>query len=531
MRENRVKGKFTAIPLDTPEVLFAPWETDPWGRLRPALSPEALRLSLELAAVSYDLEVEHWLAAGWTDVSIQIDNRLYSGITRSQPGQTGNHLKNVWSIYKAKRDLKQVNPVSQLLSAMRQREQSDTGKVVVMLHKGELEGRYVVAIGFMGTGKRFYDWFSNFRMTLDGGFHKGFLQLARQFEENEPEILFPQTAEELGLEKLTLRDILEECRHTGSRFDLWMAGHSQGGAVMQMWTYLKIHETGVLPVYMAGYGFASPTVAGAGVLATPSAYPLYHVINSDDYVPRMGASVHLGVGLSYPGGPKIRDACYNWENTREAARNRALLRRITRRMVDSPSCLQCALAFVEIMAEQPHEKLDETLANLEARFNAIKKLLLATDKKEENLSRFLRRHAAYAYRSMTGSDMDPDEVARIKKDMYALEKEIGFAQLSRTLQELLVCAHSLVGKEGRPGPYLYIVLWGLAELQPFIWTGGREAMRLWVEAEPGVGAPEQELALWNRHRGRAVRRKPAHRHHGYLSRRRTKACAETRIMI
>ena len=527
MRENRVKGRFTAIPLDTPQVLFAPWETDPWGRLRPALSPEALRLSLELAAVSYDLEVEHWLAAGWTDVSIQIDNRLYSGITRSQPGQTGNHLKNVWSIYKAKRDLKQVNPVSQLLSAMRQREQSDTGKVVVMLHKGELEGRYVVAIGFMGTGKRFYDWFSNFRMTPDGGFHKGFLQLARQFEENEDEMLFPQTAKELGLEKLTLRDILEECRQPGSRFDIWMAGHSQGGAVMQMWTHLKIHEDGVLPVYMVGYGFASPTVAASGVLPDPAAYPLYHVINSDDYVPRMGASVHMGVGLSYPSGPKVRKACYAWEDTPEAANHRALMRRITRRMVDSPSCLECALAFVEMMAEQPHEKLDDTLAGLEARFNAVKKLLLAADKKEEDLTRFLKRHAAHAYQSMTGRPMDMAVVAQIKADMEALEEMIGFAQMSRALQELLNCAHSLVGKNGRPGPYLFIVLWGLAELQPFIWQGGETAMRLWVEAaeEAPQTAAAQELGLWNRHRAAAARRRPLHRHHGYLSRRRTKTCA------
>ncbi|MBQ8537246.1 MAG: hypothetical protein IJ461_07595, partial [Clostridia bacterium] len=458
-----------------------------------------------------------------TDISIQVDNRLHSGIARVSPHRTRDYLKNAWSIYKAKRDLRQRNPVSQLRSAMRQKEQSDTGKVLVMLHHLEQEGYYVAAIGFMGTGKRFYDWFSNFRMTSDGGFHKGFLQLARQFEENEAQILFPQTAQELGVEKLSLRDILEECRRPDSRFRIWMAGHSQGGAVMQMWTHLKIHEDGVLPAHLTGYGFASPTVASSTVLADPAAYPLYHVINSDDLVPRMGARIHMGMGLSYPSGPRIRENCYGWSMGPEAVTNRALMRRITRRMVDAPSCLESALAFVELMAEQPTERLDDTLATLQARFNAVKRLLLAADRREEDLIRFIKRHAAYAYRSMTGKPMDMALVARLKADMEAVEAQIGFNEMSRSLQELMTWSHALVGKGGRAGPYRYIVNEGVGMLEPFIWQSGAEPMRLWLEKTeeaPARSLPPEGVALWNKHLPKARRRQPPRRHHGYLSRRR-----------
>jgi hypothetical protein len=104
-------------------------------------------------------------------------------------------------------------------SALRQRHGSDTGKAVVMIHPAPL-GRYVVSVSFMGTGVRFYDWFSNFRMTTLAGVHKGFQQLAEQFEGMEEEICFPATAAELGLERLTLRHVLQEMRSASSRFTL-----------------------------------------------------------------------------------------------------------------------------------------------------------------------------------------------------------------------------------------------------------------------------------------------------------------------
>ena len=47
-------------------------------------------------------------------------------------------------------------------------------------------------------------------------------------------------ARELGVEKWTLGNILEEATHQKSRFTLWITGHSQGGAVMQVLSLIHI---------------------------------------------------------------------------------------------------------------------------------------------------------------------------------------------------------------------------------------------------------------------------------------------------
>ena len=518
MAATTVKGKHTQTPLNGAEKLFGPWRMDPWGRLRPELTAEGVGLSLELAATAYDLDLHPWLAAGWTDASIQVDNRLHTGITASGSDRPGQTLKNTWALYRAKRDLRQLNPISRVRSALRQKEQSDTGKAVVMMHPSG-DGRYVVAIGFMGTGKRFYDWFSNFRMTSDGGFHKGFLQLARQFEENETEIIFPQTARQLGLEKLTLRDILTDCRRMDSPFRIWMAGHSQGAAVMQAWTWLKIPEDGVQPMHLAGVGFASPTVASGLAVSDPAAYPLYHLCNSDDLVPRVGARVHLGVGLSYPAGEDVRRAACGWEKTPQASVNRALMRRLTRHIVDAPSCLESTLAYMELLLEH-NDKWEEGLAPLTDRFAFFKRALDAADRREADLIRFIKRHASRVYFSMTGRTMDPARIAGIKKEMEAVEAQIGLKAMSKTLQELMYWPHTLAGKDGRDGSYAWIVHHGLKDIQPFIWQGGRDPVRLWLRsgADNGLGSLLPS-AVAVRRRTPAPRRPLPRRHHGYSARR------------
>ena len=93
-----------------------------------------------------------------------------------------------------------------------------------------------------GTGKRFYDWISNFRFTTEEGFHKGFYQLCTYFEEAQKASCFPPTAQALGLEKLTLGEVLSEMKSLSSRFRLWMAGHSQGGAVMQVFCHRLMND-------------------------------------------------------------------------------------------------------------------------------------------------------------------------------------------------------------------------------------------------------------------------------------------------
>ena len=162
------------------------------------------------------MSVDRWVQAGWRDVTIQVDGSLTEGVDAD-----AGWLKSRWRLHRVRSRIRQRNPIGQVMGAIRQKDKSDTGKVLVMLHPAP-EGRYVVAISFMGTGGRFYDWFSNFRMTSEDGVHRGFLQLTEQFEANETDILFPDTAKELGLERLSLRHILQEAKNPGSRFILWL---------------------------------------------------------------------------------------------------------------------------------------------------------------------------------------------------------------------------------------------------------------------------------------------------------------------
>ena len=69
---------------------------------------------------------------------------------------------------------------------------------------------------------------------------------------------------------------------------------------------------GVLPQYLVGYGFASPTVSAGELARDPADYPLYHLINTDDFVPRIGSLNHLGVGLEYRANDTLRSAAYEW---------------------------------------------------------------------------------------------------------------------------------------------------------------------------------------------------------------------------
>ena len=350
-------GPITGRDLSDLGSLVKPFVRDPFNRLRPPFSRGAAELSLELASMAYTLDLDPWAEAGWNDFSIQIDDDLQSGLTRgtSADGERMRALINALKVRRAKAALRERNPVSQVMSALRQRERSDTIKAVCMMHPLP-EGRFLLAIGFMGTGKRFYDWISNFRFTTEEGFHKGFYQLCTYFEQGAESIVFPATAKALGLEKLTLGEVLSEMKSLSSRFRLWMAGHSQGAAVMQVFCHRLMTDWGVLAQNMTGYGFASPTVATGRLVQDPAAYPLYHILNSDDMVPRMGALLHLGLCLEYPADDDFRERCYDLSPLPADVAARLALAPYQRAMVNTPSILLYSTAFLQCVAEEKGEE-------------------------------------------------------------------------------------------------------------------------------------------------------------------------------
>jgi hypothetical protein len=474
------KGCLTGAALgDVRRLCLAP-TPDPFGRLRPPPDGTALRLSLELAYATYTLELGPWLRAGWTDVSVQVDNRLESGVTVGESAGAATEryrsLLNAWKLARARMALKERNPVAQAMGALRQREKSDTIKAVTMLHPTD-GGRYVVAIGFMGTGTRFYDWFSNFRLTSQNGFHKGFSQLTAYFEQSAERILFPDTAAALGLPSLTLRDVLAEMRRADSRFSLWMAGHSQGAAVMQVFCHRLLDVWGVLPRHVVGYGFASPTTAAGDTGRPFAAYPLYHVLNTDDLVPRVGALAHLGMALEYRADAPMRDAAYGWSAEPAEAELRRCADALLTTVRDTPTLLTAIAAFLETVVR---EKTEESLTALTEKRWSIAPLdrafIFAEGKAKDTLAR-MARYARVAYRSLTGSRMDEDAVAALGASMRPVVAEVPLGKLLRALRDRLYPPHMLCRDGRETGAYGYVVRRGSARLRPFVWEGAPAAPR------------------------------------------------------
>lgn len=520
-----VRGRLTYADLGRTESFFLPWEQDPWGRLRPPFSQELLRLSLELSSAAQDLRVGDWMRAGWTDFNFQVDNKLVGGISTVPASETRQFLYNKWAVYRARASLRQLNPVRQVFSAIRQREQSDTGKAVMMIKPAQ-DGRYVVAMGFRSTGSRFYDWFSNLRFASENGINQGFLQLARQFDGNAERVAFPDTAKALGLENLTLANILAEARQHDSRFKLWLAGHSQGAAVMQVLTHLWIQESGVLPENIIGYGFASPTVMMGTALQDPTAYPLYHVLNGDDYVPRAGAQMHLGVCLFYPAGEELCRAAYGWRETPPAQYARAEVRRLTRPMVDMPTLIEYGMAYLQTLAGMPMADMLSALNLIRFRILPIKQVMAVAGTSQQSLLKSVRRRVEKAYRTLTGHDLNQARLNLLQAEFEAAMAKTGPGEFTRAIGEMLYWPHVLKNSPGKShSAYQYIALRGVSLLHPAIWQSGSPPRLLWLtlpEEAADLSAPQETLQLgilYNRRRLPSPRRPVHRRHRGYSSRR------------
>lgn len=472
------RGAVSGSDLAKLDSLLKPFAPDSFGRLRPPLSHEAMLLSLELANVAYQLELEAWMEAGWTDFSIQIDDTLQSGVT-SPEGESGERMQrllNFWKVYRARSAQRERNPIAQVMSAMRQRERSDTIKAVTMIHSAP-NGRYVVAIGFMGTGTRFYDWISNLRFTTEEGFHKGFYQLTEYFEQGAERLMFPDTARALGLEKLSLADILSEAKSNDSRFTLWMAGHSQGGAVMQVFCHKLMNDWGVPARNMLGYGFASPTVATGRLPFDPARYPLYHVINSDDLVPRVGALQHLGLGLLYHANDAMRASAYGWSGAPEDVAMREALRPFLLRMNDTPSIMEVCVALCYCLLEEKGEEGLSSLIDKKWTIAPIERALQYAGDKAQNLAESIVRYAKESYHALAGQEMNPETVELLKNNLRPVVKAHTMRELLGGMTALAWAPHRIMREHfTQMGAYSYIVRRGFSTLQPFVWEDGVQGM-------------------------------------------------------
>ena len=477
---NPVPGPVTGVDLTRAETLMCPWMADPWGRLRPPISLEALQMSAELSAACQSLNITPWLWAGWRDVTVQVDGE----VTPLEREWRSLSAKLQRSLIRAK--ISGVNPLQQISGALKERSAASTGKAVVMLRPAP-GGKYVVAICFMGTGARFYDWFSNFRIATPEGIHQGFSQLTDQFEGNEGRIGFPETARALRLPQLTLRHILEEAKSPDSRFRLWLCGHSQGGAVMQVYARRKLLQSGVHPSNIVGWGFASPSVATGDAAADPAVYPLYHVHNSDDLVPRCGAAVHLGVCLVYPADEPLRKACYAWPRDAASVQARLAVRPLVQQMTDTPGCIVQVTAMLMVLEGCTPREIAEALG-VEDSIPASR--LLERFDVKETLAGIIRRMEA-AYLSVTGQPLPGERLVSAIALIREVAQQVGWKALIGAMSQLLRYPHRMsVPRDGsRDTPYTWIARHGAHRLTPYIWQAGAPPWRQAAPTDNSLNTP------------------------------------------
>ncbi|MDR0896361.1 MAG: lipase family protein [Oscillospiraceae bacterium] len=271
-----VYGALTYADLTRADLCFAP---DPF-------QPELARMSAELSANVYTLSLNAWRAAGWGDAQFILRRRVMP--LGRDDASVRKLLRAEWRQFRAKAQLRGARPIGDAVRTVRALLAADMGKSVVMARPLD-DGRAVVAVSFIGTTRKLYDWLANFHAQPESGVHAGFLAMARQFDAQAARIPLPGLSEAIGMPAPTLADAIKAAQDPTGRVCLWLSGHSQGGALAQVYARLLIAR-GVAPERLRGYTFGAPRVA----LEAAPPLPIYNLINADDLIPRLGAQTRWG---------------------------------------------------------------------------------------------------------------------------------------------------------------------------------------------------------------------------------------------
>lgn len=415
---------------------------------------EAARFGLELARLAYDLDLAPWLAAGWTDISILAGNRLFTGLHhQEQQADVLQQARNLVLPYLA-RGIKGITaPLKLVTRPFRQGHTPEGGSAVVMLRQ-VAPGRFVVALGLMGTGRRLEDWLSNLRFDREGHFYKNFLAITSRFEQEADNIRFPAAARTLGLETLSLRDAFLMAGQEESPVRFVVAGHSRGAAIMQIWAYRRVLE-GLLPRHLLGFGFASPKAA-EGIPQGGPRLPLHHFLVEDDVFTRVGLKEHLGTCFSLPSDAAFKAASYG-----ELMGNPLFLelREMLNGVGDTGEGLLFILAYLEALSARSASGVALALDALMDL--GLSELPLKAEEWAAGLLDAAKRRFRRHYREAAGSLPNIRELEARRAALDVLMDRYGAAQVSAMLVKALQMSHRLVGASPETadlGAYSYLVV-------------------------------------------------------------------------
>ena len=489
-------GSLTYTDLGCAGVFSRAPEPDAFGGRRIPFSPPLARMSAELAANVYDLQIQPWVKAGWMDCSFVIEDKVVA-LDRDSDSKLAA-IENEWKRRRARTLIRGLRPIGDLMRAARQLFVTDMGKSVVMA-RALPDGRAVIAISFIGTTQKFFDWFSNFKMQPHTGMHYGFLQLARQFDAQAARVLLPGLAAAFQEETYTLLDALLEAKREDSRVVFWISGHSQGGALVQTYTHLLL-ERGIRPELIFAYSFAAPTVTVCGGVSDPKAYPVFNVVNTDDIVSRVGSQVRLGVDLVYFPDDPFRAAHYGVETPLQKAFDRMLFVGGQVRSTSEGLCFGIALTrMLYAMDVDKHAEL--LLTEIIPHLSLLRKMGLDT----REIAIYAEGKMAEYHRAFTGAAPDDALCDRYAESLRLLSCEFGPRDTARALALALRAPHRIQPDprdESFIPPYIAIVRRHLSEATPGVWLPGTTACRvdrhgipLFPNAASAPSLPKAEPAL------------------------------------
>lgn len=474
-----IRGKHTRVDLSRVQECLLPWQEDAWGQQRPPFVPSLARLCAELSANLYDLDIGRWMEAGWGDGSFQMEEQIVSGFTgwQGQKYDAGKAIKSQFALRRARNKMNAARPFNDILRTVQQFVTTSTGKVLVMVYPLKPPERFVIAVSFMGTSRKFYDWITNFKITCtENGLHEGFQEISRQFEHNAGNIHFPEVALTLGLPDLTLADVIQEMRTPESRFTMLVSGHSQGGAVAQCYIHRLMHEYAVRPLHLVCYTLAAPTVVSEHWQGIPAAYPIFNIINSDDYVSRVGSCIRLGIDMVYHPDDAFRQDSYSY-NPKDPAQVYAVgrLKRILQYIEDTPTAFEAIIALCEMLQEEGDATL-KVLTSLNAAFKYLPPAMNTLGLSQSDINRLLSNRFIGLYRDAYEHPPEVETLNSLAHELQVCMHELGAETFTQTLIHLLFMPHIINSdpKQGEsPLPsYIAIVRRHMDELQCGHWVVG-----------------------------------------------------------
>ena len=436
----KVQGNWMPCDLSDPSPLIAAVHSS--GRPSDAL----LRLSYELSVTAYDFDIQRWYSAGWQDFSFRINRQLFTGtdINKENAG-IQDTIKSGYYQLLARQKIRFASPLTQYRGIG---DGTDHAKAVFMLIP--CGGVFIVGIGFTGTCRRFDDWLPNLLMDEKDGLHAGFLRLSREIWADASRVTFPACAARLGLDSLTLADIIRECQSEASRFLIWMSGHSQGGAVMQVFARYLCRK-GVLPGNLIGCAFASPSVLWQ---PEPVLKQLHLVMNSDDLIPRFGARFHYGLLWMADLNDITRRLCYL--NDADDPCMQTILD-LSHQIRTSGDALLVTCCLLEILRDQDLIRAPQVLSGLLSylKEDPLQKL----EERLDHLTDRVRMRALRYYCAFTGRDgLDAEKAGRTKALIRDTMLTYGDSEFARCLKNVLSYPHRIRNNESthRLSPY-YLV--------------------------------------------------------------------------